>query len=64
MVRTSKVANKLAMPTPVDVKFYGDEKSVSVLREVEEDLKKTLKIEKIEYFNNNEEKVEISVHGS
>lgn len=64
MIRTSKISRKLAMPTPVDVKYYADKKSLDVIREVENDIKKTLKIENLEYIEDNQEKVELLVHGS
>jgi len=65
IIRTLKIQNKLSIVTPISVKLYGPEDYINTIKLVEDDLKKTLKIEQIEYVKSEEIKAElISAHGS
>ncbi|AHC51685.1 valyl-tRNA synthetase [Sulfolobus acidocaldarius SUSAZ] len=64
-IRTLKIQNRLAIPTPISVKIYGPDDFIAKIKIIEEDLKKTLKLIDIIYQENNEIKVELlSDHGS
>ncbi len=66
MIRSSKINNRLSMNSYINAKIYGSKDFIEDIKKVEDDIKKTLKIENIEYIESTEEKVEIekSDHGS
>ncbi|WP_338604835.1 valine--tRNA ligase [Sulfolobus tengchongensis] len=59
MIRSEKIKNRLSMNTPVSVKLYASKRFIELLKEVENDIRKTLKITTLELIESNEEKVEV-----
>jgi len=66
MIRSAKINSRLSMNTYINAKIYGNRNFIEDIKKAEDDIKKTLKIDNIEYIENSEEKVEIekSDHGS
>ena len=58
-VRTLKIQNRIPIPVTINIKLKGPKDYIETVKNVEEDLKKTLKIEKIEYEEYTEIKAEL-----
>ena len=59
-VRTLKIQNRIPLSVMVNVKLKGPKDYIEAIKSVEEDIKKTLKIEKIEYEEDTEIKAELT----
>ena len=58
-IRTLKIQNRIPIPVMISVKLKGPKDYIETIKSIEEDLKKTLKIEKIEYEESTEIKAEL-----
>ena len=58
-VRTLKIQNRIPMPVTINVKLQGPKDYIETIKSIEEDIKKTLKIDKIEYEEQKEIKAEL-----
>jgi len=58
-VRTLKIQNRIPMPVTINVKLQGPKDYIETIKSIEQDIKKTLKIEKIDYEEQKEIKAEL-----
>ena len=58
-VRSLKIQNQLSLVSIVSVRLYGPKDYIEKIKSIEDDIKKTLKIENIEYVEGNEIKAEL-----
>lgn len=58
-IRTLKIKNRIPMPVTINVKLQGSKEYIETIKGVELDIKKTLKIEKIEYEEGKEIRAEL-----
>ena len=58
-VRTLKIQNRIPMPVTINVKLQGPKDYIETIKSIEGDIKKTLKIEKIDYEEQKEIKAEL-----
>ncbi|BCU71210.1 valine--tRNA ligase [Stygiolobus caldivivus] len=58
-IRTLKIQNQLSIVSIINVKLYGPKDYIEKIRAIENDIKKTLKIENIEYAESEEIRAEL-----
>jgi len=58
-IRTLKIQNRIPIPVTISVKLKGPKDYIETIKSIEEDIERTLKIEKIEYEESTEIKAEL-----